>query len=334
MGEKDHYCSLLAPVRGDLSATRHPVRTGVALFRILLGLVDVNPEVVFVQAHPILLVPVLLYGHSRSNRRIVFTFHTRLDELDARSTRARVIEFLLCHCRAVTFVSSYLRKETERQLRIPSAVRKEVIYPGVPPLTESPEERGFIEALVRGHTPVLTYVGTMEWPAKVEGLSILLGAMVEVRKKLPRVILLVAGGGRYLDEVKRRLVSLGLQDNVALLGNIRNPAPIYLASGLHLHISLMESFGLTLIEAMSVGVPVIGSDIPPLREIVRNGETGVLVNSNAWAVAHAVLDLLASPETAKSIGIAGQRHVLETFTWSRTTSELLGAAGLRLTKGG
>jgi glycosyltransferase involved in cell wall biosynthesis len=74
--------------------------------------------------------------------------------------------------------------------------------------------------------------------------------------------------------------------------------------------SRWESFGLALAEASAVGRPVVASDIPAFRELVRRGETGELVAPDgvgAWA--EALITLLTDPVRARGMGEAGADHV-------------------------
>jgi glycosyltransferase involved in cell wall biosynthesis len=73
-----------------------------------------------------------------------------------------------------------------------------------------------------------------------------------------------------------------------------------------------EPFGLVVLEAMAAGRPVIGSRIGGIRDVVVDGETGLLVPpGDATALRDAMARLLASPELARQMGAAGQRRVAE-----------------------
>lgn len=76
-----------------------------------------------------------------------------------------------------------------------------------------------------------------------------------------------------------------------------------------------ETFGHTYLEAWSAGRPVIAGDIPPLREVVRDGIDGLHAGNDPQAIAAAVLTLLADPIRATAMGIAGRERVRERFSW-------------------
>ena len=77
-----------------------------------------------------------------------------------------------------------------------------------------------------------------------------------------------------------------------------------------------ETFGQTYLEAWMAGLPVIAGDIPPLREVVREGVDGLHVPNEPGAIARAILDLLGDPDRARRMGAAGRERVSREFTWS------------------
>jgi starch synthase len=60
---------------------------------------------------------------------------------------------------------------------------------------------------------------------------------------------------------------------------------------------------------------VIAGDIPPLREVVREGVDGIHVANERGAIAEAILMLLRDPERARRMGVQGRERVLREFTW-------------------
>jgi glycosyltransferase involved in cell wall biosynthesis len=76
-----------------------------------------------------------------------------------------------------------------------------------------------------------------------------------------------------------------------------------------------ETFGHTYLEAWLAGLPVIAGDIPPLREVVREGVDGLHAQNEPRAIADAILALLRDPERARWMGVQGRERVLREFTW-------------------
>ena len=84
-----------------------------------------------------------------------------------------------------------------------------------------------------------------------------------------------------------------------------------------------ESFGIVLLEAMAAGAPIVASDIPGYRDVVSDGEQGLLVEpKNPGAIADAVLRLLANPELRANMRRAGQEKA-RAYDWPRVATEVL-----------
>lgn len=86
-----------------------------------------------------------------------------------------------------------------------------------------------------------------------------------------------------------------------------------------------ETFGLGYLEAWLHERPVIGGDIPPLREVIANGTDGLLVRQRADEVAAAIVRLLGDPGLRAAMGRAGRAKVLERWDWDRVMERLEGA---------
>ena len=88
--------------------------------------------------------------------------------------------------------------------------------------------------------------------------------------------------------------------------------------------TLREAFGLAFVEAMAFGLPVVGSRIEAMPEIVVDGETGLLVPPrDPAALAGALSALLADPARARRMGEAGRARVAERFGWDRAIGRML-----------
>ncbi|AGA31761.1 Glycosyltransferase [Thioalkalivibrio nitratireducens DSM 14787] len=80
-----------------------------------------------------------------------------------------------------------------------------------------------------------------------------------------------------------------------------------------------EGFGLVMVEAMGCGCAVIASDLPAVRDVIRHGETGILVPpSDPQALAAAIREALEQPERMRAIAERGRAYALENFDWSVT----------------
>jgi glycosyltransferase involved in cell wall biosynthesis len=88
--------------------------------------------------------------------------------------------------------------------------------------------------------------------------------------------------------------------------------------------SRYESFGLIFLEAMRWGTPVVGTTAGGIPEIVRNGESGLLVQpENPIALAGALTSLLRDSELRRNLGMAGRRRAEEEFSVERMAQRVL-----------
>ena len=116
--------------------------------------------------------------------------------------------------------------------------------------------------------------------------------------------------------------SLGLEKHVRFTGHLSALLPRLMGSlDVLVQPSLVESFGLAVVEAQACGVPVVATRVGGLPEIVVDGETGFLVTSeDPEALADKVNVLLSEPVLARSMGRQGRDKVLAQFQIQQTAS--------------
>jgi N-acetyl-alpha-D-glucosaminyl L-malate synthase BshA len=125
----------------------------------------------------------------------------------------------------------------------------------------------------------------------------------KVRPKVPSVLVMVGDGPDRVDAVDEAR-KLGVEDDVHFLGRIDDVAPLLASADLFLLPSNRESFGLSALEALSCGVPVIGCNVGGLPEVVRHGETGVLLApGDVDGMSAAAIEILSDP--AKWLAMSG-----------------------------
>jgi len=140
-----------------------------------------------------------------------------------------------------------------------------------------------------------------------KGLECLLEAAAEVAKSRADAKFLIAGDGPLRGELVRMSATFGIEDRVIFAG-FRDDIPSLLAAAdIFALPTLREGFGVAFAEAMAMGVPVVGSKIGPITEVVKDGETGILVPPNqARSLAQAILLLLEDEAKRKEMGKAGR----------------------------
>jgi glycosyltransferase involved in cell wall biosynthesis len=147
-----------------------------------------------------------------------------------------------------------------------------------------------------------------------KGLDLLVEALAKLRtKRTFRAVL--AGDGKHRDRVHAAIRRAGLTDVVSLPGRLDGPAKWELLHGAQVVVvpSRYETFGITALEAMACGTPVVGFDIDGLRETV--GNAGVLVEPfDVPALTTALADLLDDPARRTTLGAAGMVRSAE-YDW-------------------
>ena len=89
--------------------------------------------------------------------------------------------------------------------------------------------------------------------------------------------------------------------------------------------SRAEAFGVAALEAQACGLPVVASNVGGLPEVVRDGETGLLVPPEApQALAAALMTLIQDPQLRADMGRNGREWVLERYEWRHNVDEMLG----------
>lgn len=156
----------------------------------------------------------------------------------------------------------------------------------------------------------ILFVGRKE---RYKGYHALRAAAPLVWAERPDARFVAIGQRAWHDRLDRgmndpRWVELGVVDERAKAEAYRRATVLAMPSD-------HETFGHTYLEAWSMGRPVIAGDIPPLREVVREGIDGLHAANEPRAVARAVLRILADPLAARRMGEAGRQRLLERFTW-------------------
>jgi glycosyltransferase involved in cell wall biosynthesis len=137
--------------------------------------------------------------------------------------------------------------------------------------------------------------------------------------------LLIMGGGHQRGELEGLIRDLRLGETVTLAGEKpHREIPDYLAMGDGFcRPARDEGFGISFIEAMACGLPVVGTRVGGIPEVVDEGETGWLVESeNEEEVVTALVRLLGDKELRKKMGEKGRKVAVERFGWERVLKRM------------
>lgn len=164
--------------------------------------------------------------------------------------------------------------------------------------------------------PLLGSFGSLH---PLKGQEYLLRAMPEIWRSYPTARLLLVGEGAERERLEELSQSLGISDAVIMPGFHPNIASVLRKVDLCVHPAVDEAFGLVLLEAMAARKAIVATNVGGIREIVADGETGLLVPPrDPSAIATAVCTLLRESERKDRMGDAGRARVEREFTIQST----------------
>ena len=159
------------------------------------------------------------------------------------------------------------------------------------------------------------------WEGK--GHETILEAAPQVIKEIPDVKFLFVGEGYLRNKLEKQVRKMGLSDRVIFTGFRTDIPEITATFDIALLVSLFEGMGRVLLEAMVLGKPVVATKVGGIVDVVRDGETGILVPpGDADTLAKAVITLLKDRELAQRMGEAGKRRIDERFTAKRMVEKI------------
>jgi len=163
-----------------------------------------------------------------------------------------------------------------------------------------------------GNGPVVGIVARL---SDVKGHKYLIEAMKDVLKEFPDAQLLIAGDGKEKNNLVNLANSLGISDKIIFKPEAHGTKEILSVMDVFVMPSLKEGLGLALMEAMSSGVPVIGSDIGGIKTLIQDDVTGLLVRpADAIRLSRAIVSVLKNRKMAESLAKQASRFINENFS--------------------
>ena len=227
-----------------------------------------------------------------------------LDKLTNKKLRNGV-DILTVHCSAA-------KEFMEQELGVEREIK--VVHVGVDTGLFKPMERTG-EYLVEGKFKILT-VARLH---KYKGLEYLIEAMRFLQDQIPEAKLYVFGDGVEEANLKKLVKKLGLEQKVEF---IQKPIPnhempfLYREYDVYIQPSIIEPYGIAVLEAMACGKPVIGTKVGGMQDTIKDGATGFLVESkNAKELADRIMILKDENKRAK-MGKRAREWVVDNFDWT------------------
>ncbi|KPK63715.1 hypothetical protein AMJ83_05815 [candidate division WOR_3 bacterium SM23_42] len=168
-----------------------------------------------------------------------------------------------------------------------------------------------------------------------KGHALLLRAFDHVRKEIRDIHLVIGGGSaqpqrteqEVFDTMKQIVDELGMHECVHIIGYVADEllVPCYQHAELFALPSIFEPFGMTALEAMACGKPVVASRFGGIRNVISSGESGLLIDpSNEKEFADAMIKLLKEPQLAERMGQKGCETIKGHFSWEAIAEKHIG----------
>jgi 1,2-diacylglycerol 3-alpha-glucosyltransferase len=266
-------------------------------------------------------IPIVFTNHSRYDLLAQAYLPLMPDEVSHSLLQAYMPDF----CEAVDLVISPSESMAKilRELEVKSHI--EVIPNGVD-LQKFREAKPFPRTQFgfKEEDILLVYAGRI---APEKNLSFLLQAFAGIAQMMPNVYLLMVGGGKkqFEEEVQNLIAQLGIGNRVYSTGMIAyDDIPSYLAMcDIFVTTSVAETFGMSTVEAMGVGLPIMAIHAAGTSDLVEDGKTGFLSTEDLAAFTAKLTYLCLHPGLRKEMGLAGCK-ASEQYDIERTTNMLLG----------
>jgi len=265
--------------------------------------------------------------HDGQKCLVVHTFHGNVLSGyfgRATTTLTRLMEQALARITDVIItISETQRREIVDKFRIAPTDKVAVVPLGLDfgEIQNSAEDRSIRSELVIGSNDVVFgYVGRF---VPIKDLPTLMSAFAIVIERVPSAKLLLVGDGDRRHEIESLAAGIRIGDAVRFTGWRRDIGRVYGGVDVVVLASRNEGTPVALIEALAAGRPVVATRVGGVIDVVRDGETGLLVPpGNANALADAMIRLALSASERERMGAAGRRQMIDQFTSDRLVKNI------------
>ena len=249
---------------------------------------------------------------TRPDIRVLTTLHgTDITIVGQDPSFHAITKFSIEQSDGLTAVSRFLQRETVRAFGC-TGCQIEVIPNFIDPeLYDRAKYRAALREQFAPDDRVLMHISNFRPVKRVRDV---VRIFARVRQEIPSVLVMVGDGpDRVHAEAEAR--EQGVEDRVFFLGKIETVAPLLSAADLFLLPSQSESFGLSALEALASGVPVVGTAAGGLPEVVRDGVSGALCPmGDTDAMARAAVDILRDRNRWQEMSTFAARDARERFS--------------------
>lgn len=230
------------------------------------------------------------------------------------------------HNSAVKFVYKLAvlisRWKTKKYIAVSNYLRKQLLKDGIKPekvtvIWNGVEEKEILK--VKNDRLTLTSIGRLH---PVKGYDSLIYAMTKIKD----ADLLIFGDGSEKEKLEKLISELNLSDRVKLMGYTADTKDVYSKTDIYIQPSKSEGFGLTVVEAMLYGLPIVVTPCGSLPELINDGKTGIVSKSTLPGdIAVAITGLINNEGLRIKIGNEAKNYAKENFDvneWAGKVTEV------------
>lgn len=252
-----------------------------------------------------------LYGYvaaKRAGKPLVATCHNWVGGTAALGIYNRLDRLVLKRFNAIAAVAD--------------AVRERLLASGIVPARIKTIANGIdVEAFERSQSvpaPEISggkIIGVVARLDLQKGFEFLFSAVRELSRSFPGIKVVISGEGPDRQAIEQMIERDGLRNSVVLAGQQSDMPGVYAAMDVFVLPSLNEGLPMTVLEAMAASRPVIATRVGAVPRVVRDGETGLLVNpGDAAALRDAIARLLTDPDLCQRMSTQAHDWVQRNFT--------------------
>ena len=212
-------------------------------------------------------------------------------------------------------VSKALARTISSINKLTSGNRIHVVYNGIDTTAFRPVSNTYLYRKNIGYNKEHILIGSVCRLVKGKGLDFLIESIALLKQRGVNAILLIAGDGPYKETLIDYCKDLNVWSNVRFFGYIHNIQDFYNALDIFVLPTLSEGLGISILEAMAAGKPVIATRVGGVPEIVTNRYNGILIRpADSKAIADALMYYMRNPQDKGLHGIRGQDTIENKFT--------------------
>ena len=275
------------------------------------------------------IVPCGIVGsvcHALFKCRFIITLHGSGDIFSARKVYFRPVMKWVLGTSDVCTVNSYATARAIQEIEglnhnmlvIPMGV--ELGFPRLETVSSTSVDISPVH--VTESPVILSVCRLIDW----KGVGYLVHAMALLKDRFPQAMLIICGDGPEREKLEKLAKDLGLTENISFEGYVphdkltdyyRSASVFVLPSILIKNTGETEGLGVVLLEAMSYGVPVIGSDVGGIPEVIEDGENGFLCRpEDSHDIAAKIEKLLTDDSLRRKFAQNGALIVKDRFSWT------------------